>query len=124
SAVWDRREECIDAFEQAWRSGTRPDIAEFLPSDSDDRRAVLVELLQVDIEFRKQAGESACLDDYLQRFPELAAESSDLTPNSCGLDTSGFHKGSDVATGDTTIIQRAGAVIASAEAPVKEKSSG
>src|SRR5712692_3473059 len=106
SAVWDRREECIDAFEQAWR--TRPDIAEFLPTDSDDRRAVLVELVQVDIAFRKQAGESACLDDYLQRFPELAPEASVSIPKSCGLDTPGFKKGSDVATIGTTIIQRAG----------------
>ncbi len=30
SAVWDRREECIDAFEVEWRAGRRPEMQTYL----------------------------------------------------------------------------------------------
>jgi serine/threonine protein kinase len=44
-----------------------------LPKDGPDRLAVLYELVKVDIERRRQLGELARAEDYLERYPELAS---------------------------------------------------
>ncbi len=60
-------------FEQAWRAGRRPVIRKHLaqaPEAFGDR--LLVELVRLDVEYRRRAGESAQEKDYLAEFPELA----------------------------------------------------
>lgn len=65
-------EEVIRRFERAWQSGTnRPDVVQFLPESCARRVELLVELTQIDLEFRLTAGEPARAADYLIRFPEL-----------------------------------------------------
>jgi serine/threonine protein kinase len=69
----------IEAFERAWRRGRRPGIAAHLPADSGLRVPLLVELVQIDIEFRFKAGEMIRIDLYRGEFPELP-EQADLRP--------------------------------------------
>ena len=65
-------EDQIEHFEEAWQSGDRPTIADYLPSDATEQSALLAELVHVELERRLEKGESARVEEYLQRFPELA----------------------------------------------------
>jgi tetratricopeptide (TPR) repeat protein len=67
-------EELIERFEAAWRQRAAPAIDDYLPAESSSRRAVLVELVHVDLEFRIGAGETARVEGYLERYPELATD--------------------------------------------------
>jgi serine/threonine-protein kinase len=61
-------------FEDAWQSGV-PRIEDFLPADAS-RRAVLVELIKIDLEYRWRRPDPASripLESYQKRFPELGA---------------------------------------------------
>ncbi len=65
----------LDRFEEAWKSGGPPDVAAFLPpTDHPDRRAVLMELVHHDLGRRVRGGLPVRAEDYLGRFPELAAD--------------------------------------------------
>jgi serine/threonine protein kinase/tetratricopeptide (TPR) repeat protein len=76
--TWQRVDDVVQRFEKAWQMGGRPAIDDFLPKDDPDRLAVLKELVQVDRERRLQAGESVQAEDYLQRFPELATDLTEI----------------------------------------------
>ena len=69
-----RFDRIVEKFEQAWSRGERPAIEAFLPSDPVLRNAVLLELVQIDIEFRNKAGETVESQSYWSRFPELRDE--------------------------------------------------
>ena len=73
---WWHGEAVISAFEEAWNLGREPDITEYLPPAGDMRRALLVELVHADLEFRIKAGEPARVEKYVAAFPELAADES------------------------------------------------
>src|SRR5262245_23990610 len=68
---WDDCEDLIQSFEEAWHGGERPSIDAFLRGEGAGRRALLVELIHVDLEFRLKAGEEARVESYLQAYPEL-----------------------------------------------------
>ena len=72
SADWALLEPLIRRFEDAWRHGPRPIIADYLPIEEMARRPVLIELAHADLECRLKAGDAARVEDYLQQFPELA----------------------------------------------------
>jgi serine/threonine protein kinase len=60
-------------FEAAWKS--QPRIEDYVADLGDDeKRAVLRELILLDIFYRQKRGESCCAEDYRARFPELPAE--------------------------------------------------
>ena len=62
----------LDQFRHAWQSGgARPNLADFVPTDGPERRSLLIELVRVDMEFRRQAGLPAHVSQYLETFPEL-----------------------------------------------------
>lgn len=67
-------EQIIERFEESWRSGSRPEIARFLPPEDPLRLAVLHELVQVDFDYRCRAGDEANPAEYLSRFPELNSD--------------------------------------------------
>jgi tetratricopeptide (TPR) repeat protein len=67
-----RLEEIVEQFEQAWQRGSHPDLDSFRPFAGEHSRSVLVELVHVDLECRLKAGESARIEHYLERYPELA----------------------------------------------------
>lgn len=66
-------EKILDRFEAAWRAGQRPDLNEYLASVPETSRAPLFhELLSMELGYRRDAGETPHVDDYLQKFPQLA----------------------------------------------------
>jgi serine/threonine protein kinase len=71
-------EQIVSRFEAAWERGERPAIDSYLPSGGADQHALLVELVQVDLERRLKGGETARVEDYLRRYPELAGDSAVL----------------------------------------------
>jgi serine/threonine protein kinase/Tfp pilus assembly protein PilF len=68
--TWRRREEIVEAFEEAWLSGETPRLEDYLPADGPDHRPVLVELVRADLECRFRAGLKPRVEDYL-RFADL-----------------------------------------------------
>ncbi len=71
---WLKRQRLIRQFEEAWCQERRPALEDFLPAEPGDRGPVLVELVHTDLEYRLKAGVAARVEDYLGRFPELAAD--------------------------------------------------
>src|SRR3954447_13597124 len=67
----DEFEDVIRRFEHAWQGPARPEILAYLPT-GDGRTRLLTELVHVDLEYRLRAGESARVEEYLARYPELA----------------------------------------------------
>ncbi|MBY0460417.1 MAG: hypothetical protein K2V38_24135, partial [Gemmataceae bacterium] len=65
----------VTAFESAWAGGP-PSLKSFLPAadgGGPEFLPVLAELVRVDLEFRRRAGEAARIDRYLDEFPALVA---------------------------------------------------
>src|SRR5262245_54004058 len=61
-------------FESAWRAGQRPVIEDHLSSLPEQAQPVLFpELLELELSFRRRAGETVRPEEYRQRFPEHAA---------------------------------------------------
>jgi WD40 repeat protein/tRNA A-37 threonylcarbamoyl transferase component Bud32 len=62
----------LTSFERAWREEQRPRLEDYLPEGPPDlRRALLRELIALEIEYRRQAGEHPSPPDYADRFPDL-----------------------------------------------------
>src|SRR5262249_4071728 len=74
SPSWSRCEERIKAFEEAWRQGQAPALADSLHAEGWERRALLTELVHVELEFRLKAGEPTRVETYLAAYPELARD--------------------------------------------------
>jgi hypothetical protein len=67
-------EETREYFEKAWQEDCRPDLEQYLPINAALRRAVLVELVRIDLEHRLKAGEAAHVEEYLEKYPDLAGD--------------------------------------------------
>jgi serine/threonine protein kinase len=64
-------EALCDAFEAEWKSGSRPTIEAYLQKiDSEKRRYLLVQLLEVEVAMRIRGGETPNRDEYHGRFPD------------------------------------------------------
>src|SRR5262245_36518270 len=63
-------EERLVEFDRAWGEGLLAAAARELPAEPW-RRAVLVEMVKIDLERRWQRGSRRLVDDYLREFPEL-----------------------------------------------------
>jgi tetratricopeptide (TPR) repeat protein len=72
-ADWLKRQRLIRQFEEAWQQQPSPALEDYLPADPTERRPILVELVHTDLEYRLKAGSAARVEDYLTRYPELAA---------------------------------------------------
>ena len=69
-----RLETLIGRFEQEWRDGRRPAIDAFLGGLSDGQRDwLLLELVHTELEHRLKAGLPARVEEYLRRYPQIAA---------------------------------------------------
>ena len=70
-----RVDRICDRFEQAWRDGAQPDVAEYLGDVSEPLRSRLfAELVLSDLECRERAGTPAERGEYLKQFPERCRE--------------------------------------------------
>jgi hypothetical protein len=75
SAAWERLEPILERFEQAWRQGQRPSIADYVAEIESDRLVLLIELVHEDLEQRLQLGEAVHVETYLSTYPKLASDS-------------------------------------------------
>ena len=66
----ERIDRACTRFEQAWRSGPRPDLGDYLAGTGDERSALFRELLKVELECRLKRGEQPAAEEYRRRFPE------------------------------------------------------
>jgi eukaryotic-like serine/threonine-protein kinase len=72
SGQWSDLESVVERFEDAWRSGDAPVLADFLASyEGECRAALLLELAATDLEWRYCRGMDAAAEEYLTSFPEL-----------------------------------------------------
>src|SRR5438132_12029192 len=69
---WDRIEEIVERFEEAWLGGQPPAIEEYLKPGDIDFRKLLVELVHADLECRLKAGEDVRVETYFERYPQIA----------------------------------------------------
>ncbi len=61
-------------FESEWKSGSRPQLMEFIGRASEpSRHSLLLELIGIDVDYRQRAGENPSFDEYRSTFPELNA---------------------------------------------------
>src|SRR4051812_33045259 len=61
-------------FDQAWKSGSRPQIEEYLAGLAEPRRGLLLEeLVRVELQRRRGMGEDPSPAEYCRRFPEDAS---------------------------------------------------
>jgi len=68
----------IDAYEGALRSNLDPNLEDYLPASGADRTSMLVELLHVDLELRLRRGQTASVQEYAKRYPDLLTRKSDV----------------------------------------------
>jgi serine/threonine-protein kinase len=65
-------ERLCDRFEVAWRSGNPPRLEDYLAEAREALRpALLRELIQLEVHYRRRRGEACRPDDYRARFPDL-----------------------------------------------------
>jgi len=63
-------DQTCDHFEAAWKAGSRPDPREYLGAATGSMRSVLLrQLLFLDWDYRRRAGDEPRPDDYHARFP-------------------------------------------------------
>ncbi|TWT33425.1 Serine/threonine-protein kinase PrkC [Blastopirellula retiformator] len=77
----DSKQRLVDAirqeFAEQWGIGRRPDIAEYLGRvDGETRKRLLVALLKIDVQHRRQVSEPPRYDSLAVRYPELQADVS------------------------------------------------
>ena len=94
-----------ERFERGWRSGLHPAIEQAVERwDGPERSALLEELLALELELRREAGESPALNDYRARFPdqpglvERAFAEAGTTTSYSGLTTVAFRGENGVDT--------------------------
>jgi WD40 repeat protein len=73
---WSALKDIVTRFENAWRQGPRPTIDDYLPTGDSLRSQVLLELVHVELELRLKAEETARVEEYLARYPELTGDPS------------------------------------------------
>jgi tetratricopeptide (TPR) repeat protein len=75
SEAWKQLIEIIERFENAWQAGGCPVVEDYLAFTGPQRRALLVELIHVDLHQRAARGTPARLEAYLARHAELQEDS-------------------------------------------------
>jgi serine/threonine protein kinase len=72
STLVRRAERECDRFEAAWKAGQRPDLEDHLGAVPEaERSALLRELLLLEVDYRRLAGEQPRAEEFLARFPDL-----------------------------------------------------
>lgn len=76
-AGWAAVTSAVRELEESWLAGRDSSFHRLLPEDAGRvRKAVLVELVKVDQEFRWERGDRRLVEDYLAEWPELADDNS------------------------------------------------
>jgi serine/threonine protein kinase len=69
---WLGVQERVRSFRQAIARGERPELNQYAPAGTADRKVVLLELLHEEMEYRIKAGEPFALESFLARYRDLA----------------------------------------------------
>lgn len=74
--AWKELIQKLDAFAEAWKSDTPPDLETYLPELGNSQwLPTLVELIKIDLKHRwGDARNGRILEEYVRQFPELAAD--------------------------------------------------
>ena len=73
SDVSDEIDLICDEFESAWKTGTPPEIPDFLARTlGGDRSTLFVELVRLDLHYGEINGQTRRLEDYFERYPEYS----------------------------------------------------
>jgi predicted Ser/Thr protein kinase len=72
--LWQYQDRVLERFAEAWRSGQRPSIDDYLKEMDGERHGLLIELVHQDLACRMEAGEASCVESYLERYPQLAGD--------------------------------------------------
>jgi serine/threonine protein kinase len=79
SHTCDFVDDVVRRLEQSWRTAGPAEVAHFVPlEDHAHREEALLALVQVDQEYRWQAGEMKKLEVYLEEWPELQYKSTNV----------------------------------------------
>jgi serine/threonine protein kinase/formylglycine-generating enzyme required for sulfatase activity len=82
---FERIDAACDRFESAWRAGQRPRVEPFIDkAPGSERPSLFRELVAVDLELRRERGESPTPAEYRARFPgfeDQVAEAFGLSPS-------------------------------------------
>jgi tRNA A-37 threonylcarbamoyl transferase component Bud32 len=100
-------ERACDRFEAAWQAGHQPRPEEYLDAAEDQARcALLRQLLLLDWDYRRRAGERPDSGDYLPRFPgdESVIEEVRCEIAQSSVTTRGAADGSDAASTDWSFV--------------------
>jgi hypothetical protein len=81
---WEQIDRACDKFESRWRAGPRPRLEDFLSGAGPRRARLLRELLRVEVEYRRKAGEQPAWQDYRERFPDLAGVLDEVLGGTAG----------------------------------------
>jgi RIO-like serine/threonine protein kinase len=81
-------DQICDHFEKAWKAvpaGPRPRLEDFLAGVAEPEcQPLLHELLRLEVEYRRQLGETPWLEEYQQRFAGLPLDGLELMPHWIG----------------------------------------
>ncbi len=78
----DRINLACDEYEDLWIAGKKPAIGSFLQGwQGDQRRQLFTYLLELDVEYRRKAGESPQMSDYETEFPRYHTEIQQVFDN-------------------------------------------
>jgi WD40 repeat protein len=89
SADW-RIEAVCSRFEKAWKSGEPPRLEDYLgDAEGAERRALLRELLLLELDYRARNGEKPTVEEYCARFAEAAELIETLLPSAPTPDEEG-----------------------------------
>jgi serine/threonine protein kinase/WD40 repeat protein len=104
-----RIDEAASGFERAWTSGNRTGVEAILADlPPEIRRPALRELLALELELRRRAGERLAVEEFLERFPaerEVVKELFAAPPSSAADVATSYHaanSGGTHATGEYT----------------------
>src|SRR5262245_33387537 len=75
-----------DDFEARWRAGKQPRPEEFLTGAGPERPRLLLELLRLELEYRRKAGETPDREEYGGRFPTEVEVLDDLFGAACTVE--------------------------------------
>jgi serine/threonine-protein kinase len=84
-----------DRFEDEWRAGRRPDLAAYAAEPCADRTALVRELVRLDVEYRRCAGEQPGRPEYAERFPEVGDWGSVFAPGARSAAPEGLRRFGD-----------------------------
>ncbi len=76
---WDALDRVCDRFELAWQFDERPKLEDFLSDvEAEVRESLFRLLLELEIEYRRRAGEPIAADDYRDRYPAWSSVIDDV----------------------------------------------